>query len=156
MEELLSSWWGVLVTVSGGIAVIVGLCKSVIWLKDWMRSNAKARIDQSNMEARIMSAVDELDRTMRERDEAHAKSLEALMNRMDSIDQKLGDVQEQSSALTYDKLMGAYVKHGIKGEPISVSSLTSYQRIYQAYAKNGRNHIPEDFMKRINSCPVEK
>lgn len=100
------------------------------------------------MEARIMEAVKELDKTMRERDDK-------LFEKISQLNLAMDDVSEQTSSLSYDRLMWAYSKYCVRHSPIGVAELASMERIYEAYAKNGRNHVPNDFMKRLKECPVE-
>ena len=156
MEELLSSWWGILVTVSGGVAVIVGFVKGIDSIKEWIRAKAKDRLSRESMEARIMQAIDDLDNSVRKNDESQLQRIDDLIKRTERIEATLVDVQEQSAALTYDKLMAAYTRHGVRRDPITVSGLASLQRIYHAYTKGGRNHIPTDFLERLEECPIEK
>lgn len=156
MEELLSSWWGVQVTLAGGIGVVVGFVKSIESVRVWIGEKARRRVQQENMEDRIMAAIDEQDKAVRKKDKEQSELIDRVITRLDKIEGSISDVQEMNTAISYDKLMYSYVKYCIKQEPISVSILTSLQRIYEAYVKNGRNHIPTDFMERLEKCPVER
>lgn len=148
MEALLTSWWGLLVILAGALTIVVGLGKNIRSVKQWLEETAKAKVDHDEMEARIMEAVKELDKTMRERDDK-------LFEKISQLNLAMDDVSEQTSSLSYDRLMWAYSKYCVRHSPIGVAELASMERIYEAYAKNGRNHVPNDFMKRLKECPVE-
>ena len=156
MEELLSSWWGTFVIVAGGLAVIVGFVKGIESIKDWMATKARDKLSRDNMESRIMKAIDDLDKSVHANDASQLARIDDLIRRTERIEATIVDVQEQSTALTYDKLMSAYSKHGVSHVPIGVAELASMQRIYEAYIKGGRNHIPTDFVERLNACHIEK
>lgn len=156
MEELLSSWWGTFAILAAGLAVVVGFVKGVESIKEWIAARARDKVSRDNMESRIMQAIDDLDKSVRATDASQLARIDDLIKRTERIEATLVDVQEQSSALTYDKLMSAYSKHGVNHEPIGVAALASIQHIYEAYIKGGRNHIPTDFTERLNSCPIEK
>ena len=155
MEELLTSGWGIFVTLAGGIAIIIGFVKGIENIKDWFTKKADEKVRHDHLEDRLMTAVSDLEKSIVKRDEDQSRRIDELFARLDKIDSTVKDMNEQSAALTYDKLMGAYSKYCVKQEPISVSALSSLQRIHEAYAKNGRNHIPTDFMERLRKCPIE-
>lgn len=155
MEALLSTGWGLAVTIGAGLAIIVSLVKNIELIIAWFGKKAKDKVDHDDMEARIMQAVDNLDKNVRKRDEEQAKLIDKVFERIDELKATMADVQEQSSSLTYYQLMEAYTQHCVRKEPISVSKVASLERIYDAYIKGGRNHVPGDFKEKLKGCPIE-
>lgn len=67
----------------------------------------------------------------------------------------MNDNDEATATLMLEKMMGAYHKYVLQKEDIPLDTKTAMCVMFEQYKKNPKhNHVPADFIDRINECKV--
>lgn len=90
------------------------------------------------------------------RDEEQRADMQKILASISEIQGQIKNLDDQTCSLINEKLTWAYMHYGVRQNKISYNELTSLERMYKIYTNNGlHNHIPEDFIAKVQSAPVE-
>lgn len=142
--QFISSGWGIVTTIATAAATIWGLAKAIGAFKIWCKKQFQQRKEIKEFPQKVFQLFEQVKVDI---GEMHEK-LQIVSNRMNDND-------EATATLMLEKLMSAYYKFVLEKQEIPLDTKTAMVVMYDQYKKNPQhNHVPVDFIERINECKV--
>lgn len=154
--SFISSGWGTFAAVAAGVGLIVAFWKNIKVIGRRIHQRHLDIEEAKKFPADVMEEIKKIREEQERRDEERKEDMRQIMGSIDEIKEQVKSLDSQTCSLINEKLTWAYMHYGVRRNAISYNELTSLERMYKIYTENGmHNHIPEDFIAKIQSAPVE-
>lgn len=159
----LSTSYGTLVVLAGAMSIVWGFIKNGGEVRKWVVGLVEAHKKRKAAPEKTLELIRDMAEDQAKKDNAQQeqlnemhKLLEGIDARLDTLENKVDGVDSQVGTVQHEKLMWAYGYYGIQRHPISITTRTSLELMYDQYTDDGKhNHIPQDFKEIIRKAPLE-
>lgn len=143
-EQFITSSYGILCSAAAVAATVWGLAKAVGAFRKWVKAKWQVHRAKTLMPEKIYASIEELKVTVQSTNE-----------KLQMVSDRMNDNDEATAALMLEKLMWAYHKFVLEKQDIPLDTKTAMCVMFEQYKKNpNHNHVPLDFIEKINECKV--